>query len=454
MAFVLEGVDNENPAMNPNLHNGGTSQYFLLWMPHLAFHFISMLYLTGPFQFVPSHHACHYESFTLFDLFQHELLANIYLVCLSILNTWTGDYNQMWQPRKSTILAVLVSIQAMILGAPLPWLNEPGYSDQGETPQAIEHKLLVQIKTLRYAMIAWLTKIKQSDRKITKDIWQEIIEVYWNHNGQNVLNTVKLWATENSLIKSYNKLTAASMGLFALNMEPLRPNNMEPEPVTENLFQKLQELIRMEPSGKAEPNAESPLETSDDKALNFSAGPSSAPSSPSGETSISKSPLEGTEKGTHHGKRKASIGTSDSKNGNNAEGSKRQKAKSAKENYKADDSDYKKSLNSLSNNYPQQNGVMDDLDVLENLIDVEAQDQSKATAELNGYVKKWVYTGDRTLKAVRAACEDFGITPARSITKSIARLERHINDERGINDNTAFVYGAIVDAFEGAGEEE
>jgi baculoviral IAP repeat-containing protein 6 len=360
----------------------------------------------------------------------------------------------MWQPRKSTILAVLVSIQAMILGAPLPWLNEPGYSDQGETPQAIEHKLLVQIKTLRYAMIAWLAKIKQSDGKIAKDIWQEIIEVYWKHNGQNVLNTVELWATENSLIKSYNKLTAASMGLFVLNMEPLRPNKMEPEPVTENLFQTLQELILMEPSGKAEPNAKSPLKKWGDKALNLSAGPSNAPSGTSGETSISKESLEGTEKGTHQGKRKASIGTADSKNGNKAEGSKRQKAKSAKENYKSNGSDYKKGLDSLSNNYPQQKGVMDDLDVLENLVDGEAHDQSKATAGLHGYVKKWVYTAERTLKAVRAACEDFGITPARSIANSIARLERHINDEGGINDDAAVVYGTIVDPFEDAGEEE
>ncbi len=56
----------------------------------------------------------------------------------------------MWQPNKSTILAVLISVQAMILGAPIPWVNEPGYVGQEETSQALSHKLLIQYKTCEY----------------------------------------------------------------------------------------------------------------------------------------------------------------------------------------------------------------------------------------------------------------------------------------------------------------
>lgn len=32
----------------------------------------------------------------------------------------------MWQPSKSTILQVLISIQSMMLATPLPYFNEPG----------------------------------------------------------------------------------------------------------------------------------------------------------------------------------------------------------------------------------------------------------------------------------------------------------------------------------------
>lgn len=47
-------------------------------------------------------------------------------VCLSLLNTWNGGQNEMWLPDKSTMLQVLVSIQALILNAD-PFFNEPGF---------------------------------------------------------------------------------------------------------------------------------------------------------------------------------------------------------------------------------------------------------------------------------------------------------------------------------------
>jgi hypothetical protein len=77
----------------------------------------------------------------------------------------------MWQPGKSTILAVLVSIQAMILGVPLPFLNEPGYESLGATREAVMHKQQIQVKTVRHAMITWLTKIKGPDAKAKTGLW-------------------------------------------------------------------------------------------------------------------------------------------------------------------------------------------------------------------------------------------------------------------------------------------
>jgi ubiquitin-protein ligase len=44
-------------------------------------------------------------------------------VCLSLLGTWAGSAEERWQPRKSTLLQVLVSIQGMIL-VEAPYFNE------------------------------------------------------------------------------------------------------------------------------------------------------------------------------------------------------------------------------------------------------------------------------------------------------------------------------------------
>jgi baculoviral IAP repeat-containing protein 6 len=47
-------------------------------------------------------------------------------VCLSLLNTWEGARGENWNPQVSTLLQVLVSIQALIL-VEQPYWNEPGY---------------------------------------------------------------------------------------------------------------------------------------------------------------------------------------------------------------------------------------------------------------------------------------------------------------------------------------
>jgi len=43
-------------------------------------------------------------------------------VCLSLLGTWTGP---SWDPKSSTLLQVIVSIQSLILVSD-PYFNEPG----------------------------------------------------------------------------------------------------------------------------------------------------------------------------------------------------------------------------------------------------------------------------------------------------------------------------------------
>ncbi|KAG2354905.1 ubiquitin-conjugating enzyme/RWD-like protein [Suillus spraguei] len=53
-------------------------------------------------------------------------------VCLSLLGTWSGPG---WVSGKSTLLQVLISIQSMI-PCEEPYLNEPGWANDGGTPQS------------------------------------------------------------------------------------------------------------------------------------------------------------------------------------------------------------------------------------------------------------------------------------------------------------------------------
>ena len=50
-------------------------------------------------------------------------------VCLSLLGTWRGSSTENWDPKLSTILQVLLSIQAIIMSNEV-YFNEPGYEHE------------------------------------------------------------------------------------------------------------------------------------------------------------------------------------------------------------------------------------------------------------------------------------------------------------------------------------
>jgi len=95
----------------------------------------------------------HYHSGGLF--LNPNLYENGY-VCLSLVNTWDGDDDEMWTPGVSTMLQVLVSIQGLILNAK-PYFNEPGFEDDsgsrdGEKKalQYNEDTFILSIRTMTY----------------------------------------------------------------------------------------------------------------------------------------------------------------------------------------------------------------------------------------------------------------------------------------------------------------
>lgn len=70
---------------------------------------------------------CHYTSYC-----SDRLNPNLYedgKVCVSLLGTWSGRGSEVWCPKTSTLLQVIVSIQGLIL-VDEPYYNEAGYEKQ------------------------------------------------------------------------------------------------------------------------------------------------------------------------------------------------------------------------------------------------------------------------------------------------------------------------------------
>ncbi|KAJ4896718.1 putative ubiquitin-conjugating enzyme E2 26 [Raphanus sativus] len=85
-------------------------------------------------------------------------LYNCGKVCLSLLGTWNGNARERWLPQESTVLQLLVSIQALILNQK-PYFNEPAYgrtkgTRSGEAHSKVysENVYILSLKTMVYSM--------------------------------------------------------------------------------------------------------------------------------------------------------------------------------------------------------------------------------------------------------------------------------------------------------------
>ncbi|KAI9873636.1 MAG: hypothetical protein M1830_010767 [Pleopsidium flavum] len=126
-------------------------------------------------------------------------------VCLSLINTFDGRPEERWQPKKSTIISILVSIQSMILCSE-PWRNEPGNNnarDRYALDACKEYNIQRQCLTVRYAMLNWVTSVVKR-----RGLWDEIVRTHFKVNGDQILRTVKQWSRENPGIRSFREQTA------------------------------------------------------------------------------------------------------------------------------------------------------------------------------------------------------------------------------------------------------
>lgn len=108
-------------------------------------------------------------------------------VCLSLLNTWTGTGSEVWNPGSSTILQVLLSLQALVLNEK-PYFNEAGYDEQigraeGENNSISynENAYLGTCKCMLYLL-----------RKPPKH-FEELVEEHFDRRAKHILSACKAY---------------------------------------------------------------------------------------------------------------------------------------------------------------------------------------------------------------------------------------------------------------------
>ena len=109
-------------------------------------------------------------------------------VCLSLLGTWSGQASEKWNPKTSTFLQVLVSIQSLIL-VEQPYFNEPGYerdmhTDKGKAASKAYNNSL-EVQTIRLAI--------NEQIKNPPPGYEEVVKNHFRMKKDIIINTADKW---------------------------------------------------------------------------------------------------------------------------------------------------------------------------------------------------------------------------------------------------------------------
>jgi hypothetical protein len=112
-------------------------------------------------------------------------------VCLSLLRTWmSGAKGEEWQSGVSTILQVLISIQATIL-CEYPEGNGVQFSSHYRQNYIGGRSILaksINSLTIQYGIMSWAQN--------APPLWQDIVETHLRKQGDKILQTAERWAGE------------------------------------------------------------------------------------------------------------------------------------------------------------------------------------------------------------------------------------------------------------------
>lgn len=109
-------------------------------------------------------------------------------VCLSLLGTWRGNASENWDPKLSTLLQVLVSIQAVVMSDDI-YFNEPGFEGEAGTDEG-ERKNEAYANIVRYCNIkyAMIDNLKNPPKG-----FESVIRRHFYLKKAEILDEVKKW---------------------------------------------------------------------------------------------------------------------------------------------------------------------------------------------------------------------------------------------------------------------
>ncbi|KAJ1484597.1 ubiquitin-conjugating enzyme/RWD-like protein, partial [Baffinella frigidus] len=120
-----------------------------------------------------------------FHSFGDRLNPNLYdngKVCLSLLGTWGGDGVETWNPAKSNVLQVLISIMGLVL-VPEPYYNEAGYEKQLGTHEGRHN-------SQQYSEAALLLVLKHMETSMRHPVapFEDLTRVHFASRGTPILS--------------------------------------------------------------------------------------------------------------------------------------------------------------------------------------------------------------------------------------------------------------------------
>jgi len=118
-------------------------------------------------------------------------LYNCGKVCLSLLGTWSGQDGEKWNPKTSTFLQVLVSIQSLIL-VEKPYFNEPGWEKEMHTTKgqnnSKKYNEPLQIGTIKWGINDMINNPPNG--------MEEVIKNHFKFKKDEILTTTQKWLNE------------------------------------------------------------------------------------------------------------------------------------------------------------------------------------------------------------------------------------------------------------------
>ncbi|KAL6712569.1 hypothetical protein ACN47E_000446 [Coniothyrium glycines] len=129
-------------------------------------------------------------------------------VCLSLLGTWvSGAKGEEWIPMQSTLLQVLISIQAMIF-CDDPMQNEPGQgtvsSNFARSDMVSSYNRAVRGLTVQYGHLHWAQN--------PSSLWKDVVKEHFRKSGDDILKLAERWANDSGGSTPYGR-PGMSMGM-------------------------------------------------------------------------------------------------------------------------------------------------------------------------------------------------------------------------------------------------